>query len=492
MRVGLGYLLQETNTFSPVETRVHDFHPLFGEALLDQWQGSRTEIGAFLDTLGPTNHEAVPLFAGWAMTAGCMSAGTFAGLKQSVVDQVRASGPYDGLLLALHGALSAEGTDDCDGVLLEAIRTVVGRDVPIVATLDLHANVTAKITAMADAVIGYRTYPHVDMYEVGQEAAELMLRVLNGEVRPVTVMRKLPLIVPPENQQTTHGPMKEVWDTAWACQRANSEVLSVSVFGVQPWLDIDEMGCATLAVTDADPDSGRRCVRESARKLWDRKGEMEVGRIAPRQAVRDALAIEGGPVVLADTGDAPTSGAPGDSAELLRLLLEEAPDAPSLAWVRDPAAVAAAWKLRPGDSIRTRVGGMFTNDLFRPVEIEGRVRSLSDGRFVFRGAYNHGMLNEMGRTAVIDVGRISIVVSEEAASGIGTDVFRSQGLEPEYRKMIVVKSANSFRSEYGPFMVEAIIVDSPGLSSSNLRSLPYKRVSRPIHPLDEIEDPFRV
>ena len=192
------------------------------------------------------------------------------------------------------------------------------------------------------------------------------------------------------------------------------------MFGVQPWLDIEEMGCATLAVTDADPDSARRCVGESARKLWTLKGEMEVGRTAPRQAVRDALAIEGGPVVLADTGDAPTSGAPGDSAELLRLLLQEAPDAPSLAWVRDPAAVAAAWKLRPGDSIRTRVGGMFTKEQFRPVEIEGRVRSLSDGRFVFRGAYNHGMLNEMGRTAVIDVGRISIVVSAARGSSRST------------------------------------------------------------------------
>ena len=124
------------------------------------------------------------------------------------------------------------------------------------------------------------------------------------------------------------------------------------------------------------------------------------------------------------------------------------------------------------------------------MEIEGRVRSLSDGRFVFRGAYNNGMLNEMGRTVVIEVGPLSIVVSEEAASGIGTEVFRSQGLAPEQQKIVVVKSANSFRSEYGAFMVKAIMVDTPGLSSSNLRSLPYRRVSRPIHPLDEIEDPF--
>jgi microcystin degradation protein MlrC len=490
MRIGLGYLLQETNTFSPVKTHIRDFHPVFGEPLLDQWRGTRTEIGAFLDTLGPTSHTLVPLFAGWAMTAGCMSADTFAELKQSVVDQVTADAPYDALLLALHGSLSAQGTDDCDGAMIEAVRGFVGRDIPIIVTLDLHANMTAKIAASADAVIGYRTYPHVDMYEVGQAAAELMLRTLSGEVRPVTAMQKLPLIIPPENQQTTHGPIKQVWDTARAYRQTNSEILSVSVFAVQPWLDIDEMGCATVAVANANTESAQRCARESAQHFWNLRAELEVERTDPRQAIRDALAIEGGPIVLGDSADSPTAGAPGDSAEMVRLLLEEALEVPSLEWVRDPAAVAAAWKLRPGDSIRTSIGGAFTKDLFRPVEIEGRVRSLSDGRFFFRGAYNNGMLNEMGRTAVIDVGGLSIVISEEAASGIGTEVFRSQGLEPEHQKMIVVKSANSFRSEYGPFMTKAIMVDTPGLSSSNLRSLPYKRVSRPIHPLDEIGNPL--
>ena len=491
MRIGLGYLLQETNTFSPVETQVRDFHPLFGEPLIEHWRGTRTELGAFLDTIESSGHQAVPLFAGWAMTAGCMTAATFHGLKESIAAQVRESGPYDGLLLALHGSLSAQGTDDCDGAILEAVRQIVGDSVPLITTLDLHANLTAQIARLSDAVIGYKTYPHVDMYETGQAAAELMLRTLRGEVKPVTRMRKLPLIVPPENQQTTHGPMRTVWDTAEAYRREHPEILSVSVFGVQPWLDIDEMGCATLAVADRNHESALRCAEESARKLWDLRAELEVERVEPRAAIRDALATAGGPVVLADSADSPTAGAPGDSAELVRLLLEEAPHVPAIAWVRDPAAVDQAWQLRPGDTIRTSIGGAFTKDLVRPVEIEGRVRSLSDGRFVFRGAYNNGMLNEMGRTAVIDVGGLSIVVSEEAASGIGTEVFRSQGLEPEHQKIIVVKSANSFRSEYGPFMVKAIMVDTPGLSSSNLRSLPYKRVSRPIHPLDEIEDPFR-
>ena len=487
MRIGVGYLLQESNTFSPVETHIRDFHPLFGSSLVDRWRGTRTEIGAFLDVLEPTAHEVVPLFAGWAMTAGPMSAETFDELRSKVVRQARDDGPLDALLLALHGSLSAVGTDDCDGRLLEALRGIAGPNAPIALTLDLHANVTEKIASNANAVIGYKTYPHTDMYEAGLAAAEILVRTLRGEVRPVTVMQKLPLIVPPENMQTTGGPMKEVFDMAEAYRNAHPEIVSVSVFGVQPWLDIDEMGCATVVVADGDKASATECARRAAQCFWDLREQFDVTLTSPDDAIREAVGTEGGPVVLADSADSPTAGAPGDSAELLRLLLREAPEAPALAWVRDPRAVEQAWNLRPGDSIRTTLGARFNPRQYQPVPIEGRLRSMSDGRFVFRGAYNHGMVNEMGRTVVIDVGAISIVVSEEAASMIGTEVYRSQGLEPKDHKIVVVKSANSFRSEYGPFMAKAITVDTPGLSSSNLRSLPYRRISRPIHPLDPVE-----
>ena len=487
MRIGVGYLLQESNTFSPVETHLRDFHPLFGPALIERWRGTRTEIGAFLDVLEPTEHEVVPLFAGWAMTSGPMSAETFSDLKGRVVSQAREDGPFDALLLALHGSLVAVGTDDCDGELLAALREMVGPTAPITLTLDLHANVTAKIASNADPVIGYKTYPHTDMYEAGLTAAEILVRTLRGEVRPTTVMRKLPLLVPAENMQTTGGPMKEVFDTAEAYRSEHPEILSVSVFGVQPWLDIDEMGGAVLAVADANKESAAECTRRTAQRFWDLREEFEVSLAPPEEAIREALATEGGPVVLADTADSPTSGAPGDSAELLRLLLQQAPETPALAWVRDPRAVEQAWALRPGDSILVSLGAQFNPQQYQPVPIEGRVRSMSDGRFVFRGEYNHGMVNEMGRTVVLDVGSISVVVSEEAASMIGAEVYRSQGLEPKDHKVVVVKSANSFRSEYGPFMVKAIAVDTPGLSSSNLRSLPYRRLSRPIHPLDQVE-----
>ena len=484
MRIGVGYLLQETNTFSPVETRLKDFGLVEGPAVLDRWSGTQTEVGAFLDVLGGTSHQVVPLIAGWAMTAGLMSAATFEELLSIARRRLSDAGPLDGLLLALHGSMCARGTDDCDGGVIEAARAIVG-DIPIVVTLDLHANLTAKIASLADAVIGYQCYPHTDMYETGLSAAELLLKTLSEEISPASAMRKLPLIVPAENMQTTHGPMKQVFDTGYAYRDAHPEVLSVSSFGVQPWLDIEEMGCATLAVADRNQASARDCAREMGERLWSLREEFTPRLLRPRQAIEQALAEPGSPVVLAESSDGPTAGAPGDSAELVGPLQQFAPGVPSLLWMRDPKAVDQAWALRPGDRFRAAVGGVFDKMNHVPALIDGTLRSLSDGTFRFTGNYNKGMLNEMGRTAVIQAGSMTVVMSDEAANMIAPEVYRSQGLEPRDYKIVVVKSANSFRSEY-TFASKIIIVDTPGISTANLRSLPYQRVPRPIYPLDEI------
>ena len=484
MRIGAGYLLQETNTFSPVETRLSDFGLAEGPEVLDRWSGTQTEIGAFLDVLAGTPHETVPLFAGWAMTAGLMSAATFEELLSIVRRRLTDAGPLDGLLLALHGSMCARGTDDCDGAILEVARAIAG-DVPIVVTLDLHANLTSKIAALGDAVVGYQCYPHTDMYQTGHAVAELLLKTLRQEISPATFMRKLPLIVPPENMQTTHGPMKQVFDTGYAYREAHPEVLLVSSFGVQPWLDIQEMGCATLAVADRNHASARDCAEQMAEKFWSLREDFTPQLLSPRQAIEQALAEDGSPVVLAETADGPTAGAPGDSAELIGPLQQFAPGVPSLVWLRDPKAVDEAWRLRPGDLVRTAVGGGYDKVNHVPALIEGTLRPLSDGRFRFTGNYNKGMLNEMGRTAVIQAGSITVVVSDEAANMIAPEVYRSQGLEPCDYKIVVVKSSNSFRSEY-TFAHKVLVVDTPGISTANLRSLPYQKVPRPIYPLDEI------
>ncbi len=483
MRIGVGYLLQETNTFSPVETRWEDFGLAEGGDVVDRWAGTQTEIGGFLDVLGEHGDEAVPLFAGWAMTAGRLSAATFERLLEMIVRRLEAACPLDGLLLALHGSMSARGADDCDGRIVEAARRIVA-DKPLVVTLDLHANLTARIAAAADAVIGYQTYPHIDMYPTGVAAAQLLIRTLRGEVRPVTAFKKLPLIVGAENMQTTAGPMKKVFDSGYE-MRDRGEVLSVSAFGVQPWLDVEEMGCATLAVADANEAAAADCARRMAERFWRLRDDFAVPLLGPREAVELAAREPAGPVILAETSDAPTAGAPGDSAELLLPLEQFAPHHTALLWIRDPKFVAQAVEAGVGRHLRGAVGGVFDKANHTPALLDGTVRSISDGHFRFTGTYNKGMLNEMGTTVVVEGNKTTTVVTENAANMISPDVYRSQGLEPRDYHIVVVKSANSFRSEYD-FATRVILIDTPGISPANLKALPFERIPRPIYPLDSM------
>ena len=367
------------------------------------------------------------------------------------------------------------------GKIVEAARRVLGEK-PLVVTLDLHANLTAKMVRAADAIIGYQTYPHTDMYPTGVAAAELLLRALREEIRPVTAFKKLPLIVGAENMQTTAGPMKQVFDSGYN-SRDRGEVLSVSAFGVQPWLDVEEMGCATLAVADSNQEAAARRAERMADRFWELRDDFNVPLPRPREAIELAVREPHGPVILAETSDAPTAGAPGDSAELLLPLQQFAPDHTALIWIRDPKFVAQAVDAGVGGQVRGAIGGVFDKANHTPALLDGVVLSITDGRFRFTGNYNKGMLNEMGTTAVVETDKTTVVVTENAANMISPDVYRSQGIEPGDFDIVVVKSANSFRSEYD-FATTVILVDTPGISPANLRGLSFERVPRPIYPLD--------
>ena len=194
MRIGVGYLLQKTNTFSPVETQWEDFGLVKGNKVVDRWYGTKTEIGGFFDVLEGAGQEAVPLFAGWAMTAGRLSAETFKRLVLMIGKQLEKSQPLDALLLALHGSMSANGTDDCDGQIIEVARKSV-QNKPLVVTLDFQANLTAKMGHFASSLVSYQTYPFTDMYSTGVSAAELLLRSISREIILVSSFKKLPLII---------------------------------------------------------------------------------------------------------------------------------------------------------------------------------------------------------------------------------------------------------------------------------------------------------
>jgi microcystin degradation protein MlrC len=473
-RVGVVYLVQESNTFSPLATALDDFDITLGGEAVERWRGTRTEIGGFLDALKLPEIEIVPLFAGWAITKGRILAGEFERMKCIAKTTARAAGPLDGMLVALHGAMCAEGADDAEGALLGCLREVVGARLPLILTLDLHANLTRRICALADAVIGYRTYPHIDMYETGTAAARMLLGILKGEPKLRTVMHKLPMVVPAENMQTTAGAMAEVWRRGVETQPA--EVRSFSVFGVQPWLDIDEMGCAVVAVTSGTPVRARAFCEGVARRFEELRHQFDVTLVKPAEAIREALATVGAPVVLSESSDSPTAGSPGDSAQMLAALLEHAPGTKAAVWLRDEEAVEQARLAGVGARIKVALGGLHDKLNRRRVQVEAKVLRLSNGHFTMRGSQYTGLETSMGRAAVLQVGAVTVVVSSLSANNIDPELYRSQGIEPREYKIVIVKSAAGFRAEYAPFAAKMLVVDTPGVSSANLRTLPYRRV----------------
>ena len=484
MAIAVAAILQESNTFSPVRTRYEDFSPVFGLEALERHRGKPTEMGGFIDVLSAARIRIAPICAAWAVTAGRMLRPDCNRLAHEFTAGLARISRPEALLLAMHGAQTAQGIDDVEGLFLAGARRVLGASVPIVVTLDLHANVTRAMVENATAIVGYRSYPHIDCYETGVRAARLLLRTLAGEVTPVMAFRKLPMIVPAENMQTTRGPMHRLIERGKTLERSG-RALAVSVFGVQPWLDITEMGCSVVVVADGGTAHTEAAAGSLARQFWRSRREFAVRLTPPARAIRQALRVPGRPIVLSESSDSTGSGSPGDSTGLLKALLAARLREPATIFLVDPEAVAGAIRAGVGNTISMRIGGKFDRRHSRSVKVSGRVRLLSDGRWTPRArGYNTGIETSMGRAAVLDVGTIRILLAERSTMTVDPELYRSHGIEPLDMKIVAVKSPNGFRAAYEPIAKKIFLVDTPGVSTANLRSLPYTRVSRPIHPLD--------
>jgi microcystin degradation protein MlrC len=483
LSVAIASILQESNTFSPVMTRYEDFSPVFGQQALARHESKLTEMGGFIDVLTKAGTEIVPVCAAWAITANRLNRPGYEKLTTSFERHLRRS-KADALLLAMHGAQTAAEEDDVAGAVLQIARAALGPDKPIVLTLDLHANITDRVVTLADAIVGYHTYPHVDMFEAGQKAARLLLGILGGKVRPRMAYRKLPLILQAENSQTTTGPMRRLIRVAQALEQSG-KAKAVSIFPVQPWLDIAEMGCAVVSVTNGDLRAAQRQADSIARRLWDQRKAFETRLTPVPEALAAALQMEGGPVVLAESSDSTGSGSPGDSTGVLKHLVR----APLTGWAAiflvDPTSVATAIKAGVGSTVTLKVGGAFDRKNSKPVRVTGTVKLISDGRWVGRArGYNTGITTRMGRAVVLEVGQVQILMAERSSMTVDPELFRSHGIEPLHCKIVVVKSPNGFRAAYEPIAKAIFIVDTPGVSTANLATLPFRCVPRPIYPLD--------
>ncbi|WP_158289385.1 M81 family metallopeptidase [Paenibacillus flagellatus] len=488
MNIAIGGLIQESNTFSEAVSTLDDFKRYFyraGDRMALPLQ-AENELAGFYRAGREQGVNLLPTLFAHAVSSGRIGRRTLEELKGELFAQMARLPPVDGVLFALHGAWAAEDDDDADGEIVAAIRQRVGRDVPIVITLDSHANVTRRMVGHVDALVGYRTFPHTDFAETGYRAAKLLFSIARGEIRPCIRWKKLPMIVPAENQQTYRGPMAELWEQAREGE-ARGRSIATSLFAVQPWLDVEEMGCSVVAVgtdeAEAEAEVGRL-----ASLMWTKRRQFDVALYTVSQIV-DLLTEKGGGevVVVSDSADSPGAGSPGDSSFVLRELLKLGAERRfrCLLSIVDGPAARAASEAGVGSAVKLLVGHTISASVGSPVEIEGTVLYAGRGTFRFGGGTVSGLEADMGTCAVVAIGRLSLLLMENATFTGDPAMYRCVGLEPAEADLVLVKSANQFRAEYEKLTDRIYILDTPGASTAKLTALPFRRIPRPMYPFDD-------
>jgi microcystin degradation protein MlrC len=491
MRIAIGQLWQETNTFNPVPTTRADFEQfgvLRGAALVEQ-MAHTSELGGFIESLQswPECPDIVGLVRLPAWPGGTASRETFRWLRQEVVGALRRQLPVDAVLLALHGAMVADGAPDVEGEVLQSVRQLVGPDVPVVATLDLHANVTRRMVEAADALVLYHAYPHVDIFETGQRAAAVLRRILVDGARPVMAFQKVPLVVPPELANTQEPASVSHWLRRQLEElESDPRILSAGLATVQPWLDIPELGSAVLVVSDNDPVQARSACSWLASALWHRRRDYLPELIPAAEAVRHARQVDRGLVVLSDGADATTSGAPGDSTRILRELLKYDWPRPALVTLVAPNVVEEARQQGVGTRLTMLVGGIRDRRFSQPLTLDLEVAALFDARFVMSGHAGRNLPIDMGASAVLRHGNVCIIATTHSGPHFAPELFRAAGLDPFAAAVLVAKSPLGFRAAYEERATKVLLVQAPGCAPSDFWRYEYTNISRPLWPWDEV------
>ena len=488
VRVGVASLIQETNTFSPLPMDFDSFEArgwYEGEEIRSHLAGTATEVAGAIEVLDAAGVTAVPLLRGWAYSGGRITHACLETLSHRLSAAIAAAGPLDGMVLSLHGAMAADGTDDADRVIAEVARIAVGADIPLVVCLDLHANVTHRLVEVADAVIGYRTYPHIDIAETGGRAAAIVLARVSEGRRPVTRIAKRPMLLPAETTQTTEGPMcwlRQVADEA----AADPRVMDISLFPVQPWLDVRELGYAVAVTTDGDPDLAADMAELLADVAWEARTKFDLPLVRPAEAISLARESTVRPFLLSESADSPGAGTPADSPAMVGALLEYAADLRSYVTLVDAPAVAACFELGLGGEYSGPVGSTIDQRFHTPVHIGGRVDHLGDRPVIMTGGSYTGVEAPMGRYAVVTRGRLSVLLTEKPALTVDSASYRHVCLDPDDADVIVVRSANQFKAGYPAASgAAAVILDLPGASTPRLQNLEFHVAPRPMWPLDQ-------
>lgn len=489
MRALVAMMKHETNTFSPIVTdwaRFESWGAHFGADALAAYEGTAMPMGAYIALAREAGAEVVTPVAAEAMPSGPVAADAYERMVGAICEAVAAG--CDVALLDLHGAMVSETTADGEGTLLERMRAIAP-DLPIAVTLDLHCNLTRRMVDNCTALIGYKTYPHVDMYEVGMQVGRIVLDAMRGAVEPVMAWGNVPLLSQTLCQGTDDEPMATLVAMARAAEADG--MLAATAFGGFPLADMPDAGNSAIVVADGDGAAAEAARDRLLDAIWERRAEFIYAPEPLERAVARAKTMTEGPVLLLDHADNCGSGGTQDVMTVIAEVLRQGLDDVAVAAVWDPQAVREMAAAGVGAEVTLDLGGKTDmpsiGEPGRPLRVAGRVRTLSDGSWVVRGPMYTGVTVHMGPTAVLDTGKVQIVVVSRHHEPWDRGVFTSVGIQPETKRYLVLKSRIHYRAGFAPIAKATITCDGTGVTTSDNSKLGYARVRRPIYPLDPVE-----
>jgi microcystin degradation protein MlrC len=476
MKLFIAGLATETNTFSPMPTGLGDYIQVRGvnedkpnafEAPLAVWK----RLGRKEDL------EVVESLCAYAPPAGLTARKVYEAFRDEILTDLKQAMPIDAVLLGLHGAMVAEGYDDCEGDLLSRVRTLVGSQIPVGAELDPHDHLTPAMVDNATALVMYKEFPHTDFAERAADLFHIIMDTAAGKTKPAMGVFDMKMIY---SYFTTIPPMKGFVDKIKGMEGKDG-VLSISVVHGFPYADVPELGSKLLVITDSQPDRAQSLAKELGIELIKLRGQTMPQHLPIQEALDKALAAPEGPVVLSDSSDNPGGGAPGDSTFVLKAMLDNGVENAGLACLWDPIVVQLALAAGDGAKLKIRLGGKMGTISGDPLDVECTViRARKNVLQHFSGA-----TGSIGDAASLRVGGIDVIVASQRNQVRSPDVFTELGIDPLSKKIIVVKSKNHFRAEFEKIAKEILYLAAGGALSPDFKSVPYTRIRRPKWPIDQ-------
>jgi microcystin degradation protein MlrC len=499
MRLLIAEMKHETNTFSPVPTPFSRFGrgpgPLYGESAIRAYRGTGTGLGAYLDLALREGAEIILPIAANAPPSGPVEDEAYRRITNAICEAA-ARGPFDGILLDLHGAMVTESLEDGEGAFLKRLRGVVG-ETPIAVSYDMHANLYDDMIRQATVVAGYRTYPHIDTYETARLAGEILIRAIRGQVRPAMAWGNVPMLPHVMRQGTDDEPNKTLQERCRAM--ASGGALAASLFTGFPHADIKNAGLSAVVVTDGDQGQALRLCGRLLDEAWEAR-ETFVYRVEPladsvaRAKALAATAAAGpaapgeGPIVLLDHYDNCASGGTMDTTLVLAEILRQGLEDVAAFAIYDPEAVQQAIAAGIGSRVTLRVGGKTAMPAIArespPLTVTGVVKTVSNGRFRNRGPMQRGLEMDMGPSVVLDTGPVEIVLVSRHLEPSDINALLSLGIDPMQKRFVMLKSRIHWRAGLGKLARAVVECAGVGVCTSDYGELSFEKVRRPIYPLD--------